>query len=121
MVDAGGRTDEPVLGLRDHERPALSDDLLRLTEHHLDLARVALVAGELAGLLGRLEIVEPDDAPLGLRDRLLRDDEDVTVAQLGPLEDERPEIVALPDLRQAADGEDLDRSTPLMRRPACAL
>ena len=83
MVDAGRRADEPVLGLRDHERPPLADDLLRLAQDHLDLARVALVTGQLARLLGGLQVVERDDAPLGLRDGLLGDDDDVAVAELG--------------------------------------
>ena len=122
MVDAGGCADEPVLGLRDHERPALAHDPFRLAQDHLDLARVALVARELDGLRRGLEAVDSDHAPLGLRDRLLRKDENVAILEPLALDDERGQVVALPDLRQAMHGDERDHlSTPVMRMPACAL
>ena len=62
----------------------------------LDLARVALARRRArTALVGGLDVVEPHDAALGLRDRLLRDDEHVAVLELGALRDERGEIVAL--------------------------
>ena len=62
---------------------------------------VAVLAGDLARLLRRLDSVERDDAPLDLRDRLLRDDDDVAVLELDPLDDQRREVVALAQLRDA--------------------
>ena len=75
--------------------PRSRDDLLRLAQDRLDLTRVALVAGQLARLRRRLEVVDPHDPALGLRDRLLRDDDDVAVSQLDEADDERGEVVAL--------------------------
>ena len=49
-------------------------------EDHLDAPGIG-VAGELARTLGRLDAGEMDDATLDLRDRLLRDDEDVVRAR----------------------------------------
>ena len=107
--------------LRDHQRPALADDLLRLAQHGLHLARIALVARQLTGLRGRLQRVDPDHTTLGLRHDLLRDDDDVAVLELGAPGDQRAEVVALPDLGQAAHGDDLNHETPVTRIPACAL
>ena len=81
MVDTGRRADEPVLGLGDHERPALADDALRLAQDHLDLARIALARSDPDGCLGRLDPVEMDDAPFGLRHALLREHQYVAVLQ----------------------------------------
>ena len=58
MIDAGGSADETVARLCNHERPALANDSLRLTEHRLDLSRIPFVAGELSRLRGCLELVE---------------------------------------------------------------
>src|SRR5207245_971313 len=71
MIDTGGSADEPMTRLCDHERSALANDLLRLAEDRLDLARVAFVACELTRLGGRLQVVDAHDAPLDLRDHLL--------------------------------------------------
>ena len=76
-------------------------------------------ACELQRALRRLEVVEPDDAPLGLRDRLLRDDEHVSVLERHAVGDERGEVVALADLGETRDGE--DPQMPVSRIPACAL
>ena len=91
------------------------------------MARIA-IAGELVRALGRLDPVEADDPALGLRDDLLRDDEDVGVLEparpVGRLRQERHEIVALLDLRDALEREDPDpggHGRPVMRTPACAL
>ena len=78
--------------------------------------------------LGRLDLVEPDDAALRLRDDLLRDDDDVGVLEpsgaVGRVRQERDEIVALLDLRDALEREDPDLGrhwSPVTRTPACAL
>ena len=119
MVDAGRRADEPVRGLGDHERPALADDPLRLPQHGLHLARVALVAGELDRLRRRLEAVDADHATFRLGHDLLREHEHVAVRELGAFRDHRRQIVALPDLGQAVHGQDRDHAgTPEMRTPA---
>ena len=115
----------------------------RLAQDPLDLARVALVAGELERALGGLDVVERDDAALDLRDGLLRDHDDV--ASLEPADAApRPragaaaEVVALVELRQAGERDDAQRRRrrrgasltvrrpraqcrPVTRRPACAL
>jgi hypothetical protein len=65
-----------------------------------------VVAREFPCALGGLDIGEPDDAPLRLRDRLLGNDDDVPVLELDGLGDQGAEVVALGDLRQALDGND---------------
>ena len=69
-------------------------------------SRGSRVARELARARGRLDVVEPDDAALRLRDDLLRDDDDVAVLELRALGDQRAEVVALADLGQAFDRRD---------------
>ncbi len=44
-----------------------------------------------------------------------------SVLELDELRHELGEVVAFPDLGQAAHGDDLDHSTPVTRTPACAL
>ena len=72
--------------------------------------RGSLVAGELARALGRLDLGERDDAALRLRDGLLRDDDDVAVLEparaLGGVGEQRREVVALLDLREALERDD---------------
>ena len=85
-VDAGRAADEAVLRAGDDERRPDADELGRLVEDDLDAARVG-VAGELARLLRRLDVRERDDAALDLRDRLLRDDDDVAVLEVDALDD----------------------------------
>src|SRR5579871_5258816 len=104
-VDTGRAADEPVLRASDQERRPGADELDGLVEDHLNPARVG-VGGELARLLRRLDIRERDDAPLHLRDRLLRDDDDVAVLEVDPLDDHGGEIVSLAQLGQARDGRD---------------
>ena len=79
--------------------------------------------GELACPLRRLDVVEADDSALGLGDHLLRDHDDVALAELDPGGDHRAQIVALVDLGQALDRQDRDHAsgTPVMRIPAWAL
>ena len=91
------------------------------------MARIA-IAGELVRALGRLDPVEADHPALGLRDDLLSDDEDVGVLEpscaIGRFRQERHEIVALLDLRDALEREDPDaggHGRPVIRTPACAL
>ena len=91
------------------------------------MARIA-IAGELERALGRLDSVEADHPALGLRDDLLRDDEHVGVLEaacaIGRFRQERHEIVAFLDLRDALEREDPDAAghgRPVIRTPACAL
>ena len=67
-------------GLGDHERAARAHDPLRLAEDHVHL----------------LALVESRDAALDLRDRLLSDDDDVAVLEVGALSDHVGQVVALP-------------------------
>jgi hypothetical protein len=121
MVDARGGAHEAVTRLGDHERATLAHDAPRLAQDHLDLARIALLTRELDRLRGRFVVVDPDDAPLRLRDCLLREDDDVMILELDEADDERCEVVVPPDLRQARHRDDRDHPTPLTRMPACAL
>ena len=76
------------------------------------MARVAVVR-ELERALGRLDLVHPHDASLGLRDDLLGDDDDVGVLEptgaFGRVGQERDEIVSFLDLRNALERDDRDR------------
>ena len=125
-VDAGRRADEPVPRLGDDERRARADDLARLAQDHLETTRIG-VAGELARPLRRLDVREVDDATLDLRDRLLRDDEDVVVLEArlrARVDDERGEIVALLELRDPAERDDAQlagQRSPVTRIPAWPL
>jgi len=87
-----------------------------LAQDHLDLAGVAVPAlGEGDGLGTRLDGCQVDDRALGLRDDLLGDDEDVVGSERedagrsfeGVAELCR-QVVARPDLGDAAEGDDLD-------------
>ena len=126
-VDAGRRADEAVARLADDERRPHPDDALRLLQDRLDPARVRLVlrvgGGDLARLLRRLVVVEPHDAALDLRDRLLRDDDDVPVLEVDPVRDQRGEVVALAQLRDAFDreGGESAHGRPTTRTPAWPL
>ena len=68
------------------------------------MARVAVV-GELQRSRRGLDVVEAHDPALRLRDRLLGDDEHVGVLEparpLGRVQEQRREVVALLDLRDA--------------------
>ena len=121
-VDAGGRADEAVPRLGDDERTARADDADGLAQDHLDVPRVRVRACELARPRRRLDVVEPHDAALGLRDDLLREHDDVAV-----LERMRHASRALRDPRRArppagprAAGSSGSRR-PVTRRPACDL
>ncbi len=105
-------------GLDDQERRADPDDVDRLAQDHLGAAGILVVAGELERALRRLDVVQPDDAALRLRDRFLRDDEHVAVLERLAFDDERGEIVALADLGETFDRE--DPQMPVSRIPACA-
>ncbi len=110
--------------LADHERRADADDPLRLLQDRLDPARVGLVLGirdgDLARLVRRLVVVETHDASFDLRDRLLRDDEYVAVLELDLLRDQRGEVVALAELRDAGDGSGAEAAhgRPVTLKPA---
>ena len=70
------------------------------------MARVA-VAGELERACRRLDPLETDQPSLGLRDHLLRNDDDVAVLEApgadGGVGEQRSEVVALLDLRDALE------------------
>ena len=102
------------------ERRTEAYDAPCLAEDHFDATRVALVGGrDLPRLLGRLDAVEVHDATLDLGDGLLRDDDDVSVLELGAVQDHAGEVVALAQLGDALDGEDRERRhSPTMSRPA---
>ena len=78
-VDAGGGADEAVPRLGDHERGPGAEDLAALAEDHLGAARISVLARELDRAGGRLDVGEPYDSALDLRDGLLGDDDDVGV------------------------------------------
>ena len=105
----------PWRGLGDHERRPAADDAGGLAEDDLEPPRVAVGAGEPPGLVRRLDLVQADDAPLGLRDHLLGDADDVAVAQLHRSRDQRREIVALGDLGEPLDRQDLDHARAASR------
>ena len=127
-VDAGRRADVAVPRLGDDQRRPHADDVGALAEDPLDVTGIAVV-GELERPLRRLDVVQPHDAALRLRDRLLRDDEHVRVLEaarlLGRVQEQPREVVAVLDLRDALerDHPDLARGhgMPEMRRPAWAL
>jgi hypothetical protein len=112
-----------VARLRDHEWLAHAHDALRLSQDRLDAARVLVVARDLPRTLGGLQVLEPDDASLGLRDPLLREDDDVAVLELELRRDQLGEIVPCTDLRQPLDCDDtnLSQGRPVNLIPACAL
>ena len=69
--------------------------------------------------------VELDDATLDLRDRLLRDDEDVVVLEPAGaacrLDEERAEVVSVLELRDAPERDDAElvgQPRPVTRIPA---
>jgi hypothetical protein len=125
-VDARGGADEPVPGLRDHERRSGSDDPRGLAEDDLDVARV-MVGGELARMLGRLDLVERDDATFRLGDDLLGDDEDVSglepACPRSCVAEQCGQVVALPHLGDPLEGQDADPAhlKPTKRIPAWIL
>ena len=97
-------------GLGDDQRRPDANDLCALAQDRLDVARVAVVR-ELERARGGLDLVQAHDASLRLRDGLLRDDEHVArpraAGALGCVGQERPEIVAVLDLRDALERNDL--------------
>src|SRR5205085_5520862 len=70
------------------------------------------------GVVGGLDLRQAHDPALGLRDRLLGDDEHVAVLEGGTAGDQLSEVVTLVDLGQAFDREDPDQGKPVSRRPA---
>ena len=116
-----------MAGLADDEGRPHAHDTRRLLQDRLDAARIGLVLrirdGDLARLLRRLVVVQPYDAALDLRDRLLRDDQDVAVLELDRVRDQRREVVALAQLRDALDreGGESAHGRPTTRTPAWPL
>ena len=101
LVHPGRCAHEAVGGLGDDEVAASADDSPRFLTYHLPL-------------------VAADDASFGLRDHLVRHDEDVALLEVGRVCDQRSQVVALPDLRQPPDRDhtELVQGRPVMRRPA---
>src|SRR5262249_23704139 len=96
----------PVSRLADHERRTNAHDAPCLAQNPLDATRISLVACDLPCAVRWLDLVESDNTTLDLRDRLLRDDDHVTVFQIGVLDDCRGQIVALVQLWDPANRED---------------
>ena len=116
-----------MAGLGDDQRRPDSDDLDALLQDRLDVARVAVV-GELERARGWLDLVHPHNASLGLRDDLLGDDDDVGILEpagsLSRVGQKADEVVSFLDLRDALERDDPElagHSSPVNRRPACAL
>jgi hypothetical protein len=64
------------------------------------------------------------DPAFGLRDDLLREDDDVAVLQLDLRRDEGGQVLLRLDLGETGDGNDAELSAqgrPVNRMPACAL
>jgi len=96
---------------------------LLLREHDLQAPRIAGFSGQLAGVLGRLDLAQIDDPALGLGDDLVGDADDVAVFEPNRVPDQSGEVGALVDLGQPFDGQDLDHasSTASARRRAASL
>jgi hypothetical protein len=112
-----------VLGFRDHERRPDAHDARRLAQDHLDAARI-LVPGDLSCAFRGFDVCETNDAPFGLRDDLLCDDDNVAVLEVDRLADQLGQVVALPYLGKAGDRDDANvvaQGIPVRRIPACAL
>ena len=94
----------------DDQDPVRANDPDALVEDGLDQPRVAVhAAGQLHRLLARRHRLEVAKTAFGLGHDLLRDDQDVAVAQFRVLCDKPAEVVARLDLGQALDRDDLER------------
>src|SRR3954447_25172793 len=101
-VDARVRAHEPVAGPGDDHAALGAHQLGRLVEDDLDVTRVlAPLGGELPRAVARLDAGEVHDRALGLRDDLVRDDEHVAGPEVAGPGEQRREVVARLDLRQA--------------------
>src|SRR5689334_2893753 len=93
-----------MASLRDDDAAIHAYDTSALAQHNLDLARVlAPLLGEAPRQIGWLYVTQIDETPLGLRDDLVGDDQDIVVMQgevagAGGVQD---------DLRQIRAGRDL--------------
>ena len=133
LVDAGVGADPAVAGFGEDEASRHADDALRLAEDQFDRACVLFpVIGPVLGEPAGADVVEADDAALGLGDDLLGDEEDVAGFERGLLGEQRGvdqfgEVVALDDLGDATDGEYAvlggrgHQSIPTMRTAAWVL
>ena len=99
-IDAGVRHDVAAAVLGDQHAVALGNDLVRLSQHDLDHARV-LVEGrrELECTRRRLDVGEPHAASFRLGENLLGHDDDVEVGRhdagaFDPIADEARDIVS---------------------------
>jgi hypothetical protein len=112
-----------VRRLRDDQRRPHPHDARGLAQDHLDTARV-LSLRDLDRLGRGLDGAEVDDPALGLRDDLLREDDDVAVLERNLRGDELSEVLAGFDLGQPRDRDDPQlaaQGSPVSRMPACAL
>ena len=104
--------------LGDEDAVRHPDDPPGLAQHDLDLARVAVESlGERDGLRPGLDRRQVDGRAFRLRHDLLGDDQDVVVPQgqgircaVDRIADDRREVIALPDLGDAVERDDADRS-----------
>ena len=121
-VHAGRAEHVPLGGAADDERAAATHDLGRLAQDDLHDTWVAAVSRTLERLGRRLDIREIDDAPLGLRNRLLRHDEHVTVGKCltgvgDGAEQQGGQIVARTNARGQRNRDDLDHASTAAARP----
>lgn len=97
-------------GLGDHERRARADDLDAFLEDPLEVTWVAVRACQLERSRRGHDVGERHDPAFDLRDRLLRNDDDITVGEPAgtprTLVDQRTEIMPVPELREADDWDD---------------
>jgi hypothetical protein len=91
-----------VVGAADQAAAVGAQELGRLVEDDLDVARVlAVLGGQLSRPRAGLDGGQLDEPSLGFRDHLVRDREDVGRPQLGRAGEQRREVVARPHLWQA--------------------
>jgi hypothetical protein len=112
-----------VRRLRDDQRRSDPHDSGGLAQDHLD-ASCVLPLRDLDRFGRGLDGTELDDPALGLRDDLLREDDDVPVFELDFRGDELREVLAGLDLGQSRDRDDPQlaaQGSPVSRMPACAL
>jgi hypothetical protein len=105
VVDSGVGADKTVSRLGDqHSFRAEHPDAL--VEHDLHHPRIRFgdeAAGDSHSLLAGSHIVEIDEPAFGLRNDLLRNDQDISCFELGARGYQPAEVVAGPNLGQALD------------------
>jgi hypothetical protein len=107
LVDAGVGADEPVVGSADQDAALCSQEVRGLVEHGLHEPRVlAVLVRDGASPLARHDLPQGPDTPLALGDGLVRDHDDVTVAQVGwrRFGEQRGEVVSRDQLGEGGQG-----------------